>query len=98
MSEQAILSRRPDYPATDDSWWRWIADLCYARKEHVPRRWEIEYEDGADGCLPAGWYAIGVDYLGLLVDWPMRHEYGPFDLREEAEAHSTAVIRELSKE
>lgn len=75
-----------------NAWERGLADEAYARGDHVPRSWEIVFDDGVDGCMPTGWYAIGLDKNGLPITWPQRHEYGDFPTRAEAEKFVEATI------
>lgn len=56
-----------------------------------PRSWLISYEDGSDGCLPAGWYAEGLDSRGWRITEPVYHTYGPFETEEDAELQAKAV-------
>ncbi len=72
---------------SDADWWGDRKETF----EDRPRGWVIEYEDGADGCLPAGWYAEGIDAKGRKITAPFYHEYGPFDTKEEAEEHARQV-------
>ena len=42
--------------------------------------------------MPAGWYATGLKENGFsTIDWPIRHEYGPFDTEEEAREHAAKI-------
>lgn len=61
--------------------------------EDFPKSWRFTFDDGADGCMPCGWYAEGLDAAGFPVVWPVRHEYGPFETRGEAEIY----VREVSE-
>lgn len=60
---------------------------------NAPVHWNIVFDDGADGCMPAGYYAIGLNYLGLQIrGWLQpRHEYGPFATADEAAQHGARV-------
>lgn len=59
--------------------------------QDIPHRWDISYDDGADGWMPAGWHAQGLKSDGFPIDWPVRHEYGPFLTEDEARSHANAV-------
>lgn len=85
------MSCRPFIAESDATWWGRIADERIQSGDHIPVRWDIGYEDGADGCLPAGWYAQGRDARDLPIVWPIRHEYGPFPTEAEAKAYAESV-------
>lgn len=59
--------------------------------EDRPRAWQVTYENGADGCLPAGWYAEGLNAFGWKITAPFYQEYGPFDTESEAKEHTRLV-------
>lgn len=75
----------------DKDWWDMIAREAIAKGRDRPVAWRVEYEDGADGCLPLGWYLTGLDARGERIDWPVSHLYGPFDTEAEAMAYSLLV-------
>ena len=72
---------------SDAAWWGDRRETF----EDRPRRWKVGYEDGSDGCLPAGWYAEGLDAHGWKITAPFYHEYGPFGTKEEASDHAWLV-------
>lgn len=76
---------------SDAVWWERIAWERYATGDHIPRSWKVEHDDGEDGCMPMGWYAIGLDAKGWPIDWPIRHEYGPFRTERDARSFATRV-------
>jgi len=39
----------------DEIWWADRAAEAIRAGQHIPRDWNVEYDDGADGCMPAGW-------------------------------------------
>lgn len=71
-------------PMTTNQWEESLADTAIVEGRHIVASWDVSFEDGEDGCLPAGWYAVGLDARGLAIVWPVRHEYGPFDTETEA--------------
>jgi hypothetical protein len=79
---------------SDTVWWGRIADQAIAEGRHIPHHWHVEYDDGADGCVPDGWYAQGRDVSDMPIDWPVRHEYGPFKTESDARDH-TAIVDSL---
>ena len=80
-------------PEPDEVWWGRVAAEAIATGRDVPKSWDISYDSGADGCMPAGWYAIALDDRGMPVDWPVRHEYGPFRTGCSARAYANQVDR-----
>ena len=76
---------------------RQLAEEAYAENRHIPASWEVSYDDGADGCIPAGWYLQGLAANGFTVDFPIRHEYGPFKSEAAANRYKEKVIKELWK-
>jgi hypothetical protein len=76
---------------SDDVYWGRVADKAIAEGRDIPHHWVIVYDDGADGCMPAGWYARGMQSNGMTIDWPVCHEYGPFLTEDEARAHAGEV-------
>lgn len=65
--------------------------FCAAEME-APASWRYAYEDGADGCMPSGWYAIGYGKNGFPISEPnCRHEYGPFESKNVASAFAAKV-------
>lgn len=66
-----------------------LVAACVAKGDHIPKSWTFPFDDGADGCMPQGWYAIGCDENGLAIVWPTRMEFGPFNT--EAEARQEAL-------
>ena len=79
--QQAMLKEASE---SDEAWDKRLKDEAYAKGAHIPHSWTTEYDDGSDGCMPEGWYLIGLDSNGLPITWPQRHEYGPFKSSEEA--------------
>lgn len=77
--------------ATIQDWKKQLADAAYTEGRHIPASWSIEFEDGKDGCMPSGQYLMGLDRLGMYIDFPIRHEYGPFATVEEAAAFQSEV-------
>jgi len=69
---------------SDQEWQRRLATAALAAGKDIPQSWRFEYDDGADGCMPSGWYAIGLDATGGAITWPIRHEYGPYRTKAEA--------------
>ena len=69
---------------SDEAWQQRLKDEAFAKGTHIPHSWSTEYDDGADGCMPTGWYLTGLDTNGLPIVFPVRHEYGPFKSNEEA--------------
>jgi len=61
-----------------------LKDEAYTKGQHIVHSWEFEYDDGSDGCMPKGWYALGLDRNGAPLQFPVRHEYGPFNSEQEA--------------
>ncbi len=80
---------------TDLQWERRLAREAFAAGKHIPVSYETEYDDGEDGCMPAGWYLTGLDGNGCRIDFPIRHEYGPFESEEEALAYVATVQASL---
>ncbi len=68
-----------------------MARECIAAGKDIPVSWLFEYDNGSDRCLPAGWYATGLDARGWRMTWPSRHEYGPFDTEAGAREHARLV-------
>lgn len=77
-------------------WERRLAGEAFERGDHIPHGWNVEYDSGDDGCMPAGWYLIGNDRNGLPIDFPVRHEYGPFDLEIEARGYIAEVMSAMN--
>jgi len=69
-------------------WTNRLAEEAFAKNKHLPAAWSVEFEDGKDGCTPAGWYLIGLDDMGWIIDFPVRHEYGPFKRVHECWSHA----------
>ena len=69
---------------SEEGWIQRLKDEAFAKGAHIPHSWSTGYDDGADGCMPEGWYLTGLDTNGLPIDFPVRHEYGPFKSNEEA--------------
>ena len=76
---------------SDSDWWGRIARESISQGRDRPCSWEIQYDDGEDGCMPSGWYAQALAANGASIDWPIRHEYGPFDSESEALEHTASV-------
>lgn len=82
--------------SSDTIWWGKQARRCIEAGEHIPVAWRIEHDEISDGCMPAGWYAVGVDKNDLPIDWPFTLCYGPFDTKTEAQSaaqHADAEVR-----
>jgi hypothetical protein len=50
----------------------------------------LAYDDGSDGCMPAGWYVTELDAIGNTVVtetdyYVVKNEYGPYESKEVAE-------------
>lgn len=69
---------------SDLEWERELYRRAFAAGADKAHSWSFEFEDGEDGCMPPGWYAIGLDAVGLPITWPVRHEYGPYKTEAEA--------------
>lgn len=76
---------------TDAKYWEPIAAKAIAEGKDLPHSWDFYFEDGEDGCMPIGWYAIGLDAGGSPIYWPVRHEYGPFADEEDAIEFSKGI-------
>ncbi len=72
-------------------WQRRLSLEAFERGDHKPASWSTTYDDGTDGCMPAGWYLEGLNSNGMQITFPVRHEYGPFDTQQQAEAHVAVV-------
>ena len=72
-------------------WERRLAREAFERGDHIAASWSTVFDDGDDGCMPAGWYLIGLDRHGIPIDFPVRHEYGEFATEAEARAHGAEV-------
>ena len=70
---------------TVHAWEEELKARAYAGDKHIVSSWTFEYDTGEDGCMPAGWYAIGCDQYGAAITFPVRHEYGPFPTLAEAQ-------------
>ena len=66
-----------------------LAREAFSRGDHIPKAWVIAFDDGADWCLPAGWYILGNDALGFEITFPVRHSYGPY----KTEGHAREALR-----
>lgn len=77
-------------PKSDKDWWGDQRETYDDR----PRSWRIGYDDGADGCMPAGWYAEGLDEHGFKLTL---HEYGPFGTEEKARKHAAKVDQAFAR-
>lgn len=64
---------------TDREYWQTRAAQAIENGQHLVHEWLVEYDDGEDGCVPAGYYVTGLDKNGCPIDWPVRHEYGPYE-------------------
>lgn len=82
---------------TSDQWWAKRSEEAFKRNDHIPHSWEFEYDDGADGLMPEGWYIVGMGANGFPVDWPIRQEYGPYETKEEAEGDQVKIAAALEK-
>jgi hypothetical protein len=69
---------------TTTQWTMNLAKEAFEQGKDIPAKWETVYDDGADGCVPVGWYLIGVDKNGFSITFPVRHEYGPFKSKQQA--------------
>ena len=76
-------------------WHARLAREAAAAGRDIPASWITEYEDGADGCMPSGWYLTGLDNNGMRITWPFRHEYGPFVTEGEALTFASTVHHEI---
>ena len=82
---------------TDLQWEQRLASEAFASGRHVPASFATSYDDGVDGCMPSGWYLQGLDANGLTIDFPVRHEYGPFKSEAEALAYRATVNAAMAK-
>lgn len=76
---------------SDSVWWEKIALEAILKGKDTPQQWNIIFDDGADGCIPEGWYVQGLNSAGWLIDWPTRHEYGPFSTETEARNYTAKI-------
>lgn len=76
----------------DQLWTLRLSKEAFDKGKHIPKQWSTEYDTGGDGCMPQGWYLIGRDTNGFPIDFPIRHEYGPFDTEPEAKNYSDFVM------
>jgi hypothetical protein len=81
----------------DQKWWGDQARRIIAAGEHIPVAWRIEHDEGSDGCMPAGWYAVGVNWRDMPIDWPYNLCFGPFSTKVEAQSATQHVDSELRK-
>jgi len=81
----------------DQNWWQAQAQRAIAAGEHIAVAWRIEHDEVSDGCMPAGWYAVGVDCRDLPIDWPFSLCFGPFDTKVEAQSAAQHADSELRK-
>lgn len=82
----------------NDDWELKLAEQAFRAGQHIPVSWILEYDDGADGCMPTGWYVIGADASGMAMYWPIRHEYGPFESQEQAAGFAAEERERLAAE
>jgi len=78
---------------------QWQANLAkeaFERGNHIPHTWKVIFDDGMDGCMPKGFYAMGMQENGVLCDFPIMHEYGAFDSEKEAWEHVESVKEKLA--
>ena len=78
---------------------QWATDLAreaIVRGDHIPHTWQVVFDDGMDGCVPKGFYAMGMKENGTLCDFPIIHEYGAFDSKKEAWNHVESVKEKLA--
>ena len=76
---------------TAEEFSRRLARGAFARGDHRVSSWRIEYEDGEDGCMPSGWYLLGLDRHGGYNTFPVRHEYGPYETTAGAETDAKVL-------
>jgi len=79
------------FPESTAQWSARLAREAIAQGRHIPKAWETEFDDGADGCMPTGWYLFGLDEHGCRITFPVRHEYGPFSTQEKAGEHGRRI-------
>jgi hypothetical protein len=77
-------------------WERRLASEAFAKGAHIPHGWNVDNDDGGDGCMPAGWYLIGLCRNGVPIHFPVRHEYGPFDSENEARGYIAEVMAAMN--
>lgn len=77
-----------------EEWEQELAQAAFARKAHVPHSWDTVYDSGNDGCMPAGWYLLGLDAAGQPITFPVRHEYGPYSTQDEANAAISTIANQ----
>ena len=49
---------------------QWQANLekeAFKRGDHIPHAWQVIFDDGMDGCMPKGFYAMGNGGIPNLV-------------------------------
>ena len=80
---------------TTQKWASNLAKEAIERGDHIPHSWQVIFDDGADGCVPKGFYAMGMKENGTLCDFPIMHEYGAFDSEKEAWDHVESVKEKL---
>jgi hypothetical protein len=59
----------------------------------IPVRWKLVHDTDDDGCMPVGWYLIGINKNNHPIDYPIRMEFGPFDTTMEAESFVTEICQ-----
>jgi hypothetical protein len=77
-------------------WQANLANEAFERGEHIPHAWQVIFDNGMDGCMPKGFYAIGMKKNGTPCDFPIMHEYGAFDSEKEAWEHVESVKEKLA--
>jgi len=71
------------------NWQLRLSKEAYERGDHIPAKWNVTFDDGADGCMPCGWYLTGEQRNGMPCDG---HSYGPFEDENEAKAYIEVVL------
>ena len=82
---------------SQQDWLKELINKAFIDGKHIAESWSIEHDDGEDGCMPDGWYLIGLDSCGLPITWPVRHEYGPYRTRQQAATIGRAALAEGNK-
>jgi hypothetical protein len=77
-------------------WQTSLAKEAFKRGEHIPHAWKVIFDDGMDGCMPKGFYAVGMKENGTPCDFPIMHDYGAFDSEKEAWEHVESVKEKLA--
>jgi hypothetical protein len=75
---------------TSIEWQLRLSKEAFLSGKSKPAYLLVEYDSGADGCMPEGWYVNGITSQEL---YDSNHSYGPYDTYELAEK-AKSVIQE----